>query len=432
MAAAPHVLLTGATDGIGLSLARLYGRDGAQLTLVGRRRLDGLDPTLFTPATYCRADLGEHEAIERICRHLGTVAPRPLDVVIHNAGIGWVGPIGVQSAASVCNLAQVNLWTPVALTHALLAKLRARSGKVVFVGSVAAALPCPDYAAYAAFKAALDGFARSLRVELSDRVAIQVVHPGATRTSMHAKAGGKSSARFAAPERVAGAIKRAIAGSRPVVTIGLGNAAVRVGGRGLTTVVDVAARAARTRRLEPAVPARSGRASAVVTGAANGIGSALARRLLDDGFGVLCVDNDRAAMAAAESAANADGRALMLAETDLAGAESVERLVDTIAAERQVDVLVHNAATSAVGAFATAPLAAQRRVLEVNLLAPMLLTAGLLARRRLAPGATVVFVSSLSHFVSYPGASVYAATKDGLASSRAACLSPRAPVACIA
>ena len=50
------------------------------------------------------------------------------------------------------------------------------------------------------------------------------------------------------------------------------------------------------------------------------------------------------------------------------------------------------------------------------MLAPMLLTAGLLARDRLAPGATIVFVSSLSHFVSYPGASVYAATKDGLAS----------------
>ena len=229
-------------------------------------------------------------------------------------------------------------------------------------------------------------------------------------------AGGKSSARFAAPERVAGAIKRAIAGSRPVVTIGRANTAVRVGGRGLSTVVDVAARAARGRRVEPTPPVRRGQLSAVVTGAANGIGSALAQRLLDDGFGVLCVDNDRAAMAAAESAANADGRALMLAETDLAVAEAVERLIDTIAAERRVDVLVHNAATSAVGAFAAAPLAAQRRVLEVNLLAPMLLTAGLLARRRLAPGATVVFVSSLSHFVSYPGASVYAATKDGLAS----------------
>ena len=259
---------------------------------------------MFTPATYCRADLGGKDAVERICRHLRAVAPRPLDVVVHNAGIGWVGPIEAQSAASVCNMAQVNLWTPVALTHALLPKLRARSGKVVFIGSIASALPCPDYATYAAFKAALDGFARSLRVELGDRVAIQVIHPGATRTGMHAKAGGRSSARFAAPERVAGAIKRAIAGSRLVVTIGRGNAAVRVGGRGLSTVVDVAARAARTRRVEPTLPARRGRASAVVTGAANGIGSALAQHLLDDGFGVLCVDNDRVAMAAAESVAN--------------------------------------------------------------------------------------------------------------------------------
>ena len=48
--------------------------------------------------------------------------------------------------------------------------------------------------------------------------------------------------------------------------------------------------------------------------------------------------------------------------------------------------------------------------------APLLLTAGLLRNELLNPGATLVFISSLSHFVGYPGAAVYAATKDGLAS----------------
>jgi len=68
-----------------------------------------------------------------------------------------------------------------------------------------------------------------------------------------------------------------------------------------------------------------------------------------------------------------------------------------------------------VGAFAGSALAAQLAVLDVNLRAPLLLTAGLLARGRVAPGGTLVFIASLSVFTGYPGAAVYAASKDGVA-----------------
>lgn len=414
---ARHVLLTGATDGIGLALARLYAADGARLTLVGRRPLTDLDPDLFTPSRYCRADLGHGDAVATICRHLDERAGGPPDLVIHNAGVGWIGDIADQSAASIRALVTVNLWTPIALTRALLASLGPRRGKVVFIGSIAAAIPCPGYAVYAATKAALGGFARSLRVELGNQVAVQVIHPGATRSGMHAKAGGVSSPRFAAPQRVAAAVKQAIAGSRPVVTIGVANAALSAGGRGPTTLVDVAARRLQSLGVVPAPPAQpSGRRrSAVVTGAANGIGGALARRLVGAGYSVLGVDSDRAAIAAAR-AASAAGDDLRFAEVELADDQSIAALVRALADAPPIDVLVHNAAISAVGPFAAAPLAAQRTVLLVNLLAPMVLTAGLLAERCLARGAAVVLVSSLSHFVSYPGASVYAASKDGLAS----------------
>jgi short-subunit dehydrogenase len=54
--------------------------------------------------------------------------------------------------------------------------------------------------------------------------------------------------------------------------------------------------------------------------------------------------------------------------------------------------------------------------MAVNLTAPMVITARMLASSRIRPGGTVVLISSLSHFVGYPGAAVYAATKDGLAS----------------
>jgi len=79
-----------------------------------------------------------------------------------------------------------------------------------------------------------------------------------------------------------------------------------------------------------------------------------------------------------------------------------------------VDLLIHNAGINAVGYFSEMDLPKQTRVLDVNLTAPLLLTAGLLAAQQLSAGCTIVGISSLSHFVGYPGAALYAASKDGL------------------
>lgn len=80
------------------------------------------------------------------------------------------------------------------------------------------------------------------------------------------------------------------------------------------------------------------------------------------------------------------------------------------------DVVIHNAGISAAGRFQVLPLDAQLKVIDLNLTAPMVLTPALLRAGMLVETASIVFISSLSHFVGYPGASVYAATKDGIAS----------------
>ncbi|HQY93994.1 SDR family NAD(P)-dependent oxidoreductase [Caldilinea sp.] len=56
------VLITGATDGLGLALARRYRRHGSDVLLVRRRPLETLDPALFTGRTYCRVDLTRPDA----------------------------------------------------------------------------------------------------------------------------------------------------------------------------------------------------------------------------------------------------------------------------------------------------------------------------------------------------------------------------------
>ena len=78
-------------------------------------------------------------------------------------------------------------------------------------------------------------------------------------------------------------------------------------------------------------------------------------------------------------------------------------------------MLILNAGISAVGHFGTIALDQQQAVLDVNFVAPLLIVAELLHHKHVTAHGSVVFMSSLSHFASYPGAAVYAASKDGLA-----------------
>jgi short-subunit dehydrogenase len=236
------VLITGATDGIGLALARIYGQQGARLILIGRRPLGELDPQLFDDANYCRVDLAQLDAAEQIVRFVQGRQIEQIHLLIQNAGIGSVGPIEAQSAAMIRQLVEVNLAAPVALTHALLPWLRPVGGKVVFISSVAAGLPAPDYAVYAATKAALDGLARNLRIEMGNAIPVQVIHAGATRTGMHRKAGVDPKrmdwTRFPAAETVAGQIVAAVERDRAEVTPGALNRLLYTSGLWFGTAID--------------------------------------------------------------------------------------------------------------------------------------------------------------------------------------------------
>jgi short-subunit dehydrogenase len=232
--ALPTVLITGATDGIGLALAGIYRSNAARLLTVGRRPPKDLDPAL-SANDYCRVDLAQPYAPALVGEFLRRRAVAQLDLLIHCAGVGSYGPAEAQTPAAIDALLDINLRAPIALTHALLPLLVAAHGRVVFIGSVAAALPVPDYAVYGATKAAIEGFARSLRVEQRGQVGVQVIHPGATRTAMHSKIGAPLERmgwrRFPPPERVAAQIVAAIEAGAPVATIGALNRLLRFVGR---------------------------------------------------------------------------------------------------------------------------------------------------------------------------------------------------------
>lgn len=150
---------------------------------------------------------------------------------------------------------------------------------------------------------------------------------------------------------------------------------------------------------------------AVITGAANGIGEALARRLVRAGYSVTGVDLD------AGGAANLERElGVVFVVADLSNDAGIAHVHDQLGSMDTIDVFIHNAGINAVGRFPRVDMTDQEKVVALNLQAPMVLTARLLRANRIVSGGSLVFVSSLSHYVSYPGAATYAATKSGLAS----------------
>ena len=236
------VLITGATDGIGRALAKIYRTRGDRLVLVGRRTLDTLNDALYSEDTYCQADLSQNDCANRVCEFLNAQKIDTIDLAIQNAGTGYFGTIAEQSAESIREIAAVNLMAPLRLTHALIPYLQA-NGKLVLIGSITHAFPCPDYAVYAASKEALNTLGRNLQIE--GDINVQIIHPGATRTGLHRKIGmdNEKAKGFPSAERVAQKITQAIDGRRFVATIGRRNAWARFLGRYCEGMVNAMVRA---------------------------------------------------------------------------------------------------------------------------------------------------------------------------------------------
>ena len=411
------ILITGATDGIGLALAREYAAAGWRVLTHGRRPAAALDDPLFADGAYCQADLEAPDCAGRVRDFLAAQGVARLDVLVHNAGLGYCGRTADQAPASIDALLQVNLAAPIALTHALLPHLQRAHGRIVCISSVVAGLPGPDYSVYTASKAALEGFARSLRVELGEEIGVQVLRPGATRTGMHAKMGLTREQmawdKFPAAEQAARRIAQQINGRPSNKTIGAGAQLLYAAGHYGGGLFDHALRLGR-RGAPPAERARTPLVCAI-TGAADGIGRALARRFAGAGYRVVGIDVDAARARAVQAEIGALGGQADFIIADLTTPAGIATVVAALEAGPPLDVLIHNAGISHVARFAHSDPARQQAVLDLNLRAPLQLTPALLRAGALRPGGSLGFIASLSTFASYPGAAVYAASKDGLA-----------------
>ena len=150
---------------------------------------------------------------------------------------------------------------------------------------------------------------------------------------------------------------------------------------------------------------------ALITGAAHGLGRALTEALLNTGYEVVAVDRDTDPL----DQLVVDSRgACSVQLVDLANPGSVDRFLTRIDGA-QFDLIVLNAGVSATGRFEDIPSAAYAKLIEINLKSPLTMAAFFMKKDLIAKRGKLVFISSLSHELGYPGASVYGATKDAIA-----------------
>jgi len=243
-------LITGASSGIGLDLARLFAKDGNDVILVARSEgklreiAAGFERDFGVKAHVIVADLARPDAP----RQLVDALPVDVDVLVNNAGFGVTGPFVRTGLAKELEMIQVNVVALTHLTKLLLPPMIARRrGRVLNVASTAAFQPGPLMAVYYATKAYVLSFSEAIADELRDSgVTVTALCPGPTETGFAAVADMTSTRLFniAKPmssAEVARAGYEAMKRGRRVVIPGLKNKlltqSIRVSPRRMVTTI---------------------------------------------------------------------------------------------------------------------------------------------------------------------------------------------------
>lgn len=226
-------MVTGATTGIGLELARLLVRDGHALLLVARTHsalqkvAAELEAIGTADVTTIAADLSLEGGVDQV---MDAVGQRPVDILINNAGHGGAGSFAGSDEAMVLSMLRLNIEALTLLCHRLLPGMIARGrGRVLNVGSLAGFLPGPWHAIYYATKAYVLSLSEALAQETAGTgVTVTALCPGPVRTPFHHRAGmGNRSAGGLLPALDADATAlagyRAMMSGRPLVVPGLGS-----------------------------------------------------------------------------------------------------------------------------------------------------------------------------------------------------------------
>jgi NAD(P)-dependent dehydrogenase (short-subunit alcohol dehydrogenase family) len=219
-----HVLVTGASSGIGAALARDLAGRGAVVGLVGRRPARLAEVLADCRAhgdghRAWRADLGDLDRAEEVALEAWD-AFGGLDVLVNNAAVPKVREVRRLTPEDVDEATRVNYLSPVRMTLAVLPRMLERgAGTIVNVTSLGGRLPILWEAAYCASKYALTGFTEVLALDLHDTpIRVRLVIPGPFATDIWDRPGSDPAAfkdgEKHPPEVCAQGIVEAIEGDR--------------------------------------------------------------------------------------------------------------------------------------------------------------------------------------------------------------------------
>ncbi|MDN3585994.1 SDR family oxidoreductase [Pedobacter aquatilis] len=187
-------LITGATSGIGLELARLFAKDKKNLIIVARDE-DKLKLTAGELEKHgieviiVSLDLFDEGAAEDLYTHIKGLSI-PVDVLVNDAGQGVYGKFTENELARELDIIQLNISSLVTLTKYFAQDMvKNGAGKILNLASIAGKAPGPYQAVYHGTKAFVHSFSEAIRVELKDTgVTVTSLLPGATDTDFFRKA----------------------------------------------------------------------------------------------------------------------------------------------------------------------------------------------------------------------------------------------------
>ncbi len=191
-------VVTGASGGIGLDIARQLAARGYDLFLVARNAQDlekackELSAGHGIASQYLTADLSEPQGLASLEQKLKEMEPA---VLINNAGFGTAGTFCDSDAITNAGMMQLNMVTLVQLCHAVLPGMRKRGkGYILNISSLAAFQPAPGLALYGASKSFVLPFSEALNHELKGSgVSVTASCPGPVDTGFHRRAGTENS-----------------------------------------------------------------------------------------------------------------------------------------------------------------------------------------------------------------------------------------------
>lgn len=182
------VFITGGSRGLGLVLAREFGKHGARVAICARdqaeltRAASDLQVRGCTVETFA-CDVTDKSQVENamdaVRRHFGAI-----DVLVNNAGVISVGPLETMTLDDYRESLETHFWGPLYTMMNVLPEMRARTeGRIVNISSIGGTVSVPHLVPYCAGKFALAGLSEGVRAEaLKDGVCVTTVYPGLMRT----------------------------------------------------------------------------------------------------------------------------------------------------------------------------------------------------------------------------------------------------------